>query len=87
MTGNGAVLLDTFAGTPPSRRPFVDAIDVWIGELVGRLRYPRPTIRFDGESGHVGPVTRIGELNDEILGGELGLSADELGVLRASTTI
>lgn len=56
---------------------------------VGNLKYPGCGFFIDGEN----PVQttraapRLGEHNAEILGGELGLSQDDMGVLRAARVI
>lgn len=56
---------------------------------VGTLKYPGAGFLIDGvnsmEARH--PAPRLGEHNAEILGGELGLSAEELGLLRAARVI
>ena len=55
---------------------------------VGRRRYPGNAVRLD-----VTPVSyrrtapTLGQHNDEILGGELGLSVSELAALRAGGVI
>jgi crotonobetainyl-CoA:carnitine CoA-transferase CaiB-like acyl-CoA transferase len=56
---------------------------------VGRLKYPGPGFFMDGAN--VMPADRaaprLGEHNAEILGRELGLSLEELGLLRAARVI
>ncbi len=55
----------------------------------GPLRYPGSGFFIDGENAMAAerPAPRLGEHNLEILGGELGLSARELGLLRAARVI
>ena len=55
----------------------------------GALKYPGPGFLIDGVNPMDGsrPAPRLGEHNAEILGGELGLSTEELGLLRASRVI
>ena len=56
---------------------------------VGSMKYPGPGFLMDGsnpmQAGRAAP--RLGEHNVEVLGGELGLSAEALGVLRAARVI
>jgi crotonobetainyl-CoA:carnitine CoA-transferase CaiB-like acyl-CoA transferase len=56
---------------------------------VGRMKYPSSGFLMDGsnpmQTARAAP--RLGEHNVEILGGELGLSTEELGVLRAARVI
>ncbi len=56
---------------------------------VGSLKYPSPGFLMDEENPMEGSkaAPTLGEHNSEILGGELGLSAEELGQLRASQII
>jgi crotonobetainyl-CoA:carnitine CoA-transferase CaiB-like acyl-CoA transferase len=51
---------------------------------LGKVRYPVLPTRFTSWSGpvHVRPAPTLGQHNDEVLGGELGLSAEELAGLR-----
>ena len=55
----------------------------------GSLKYPGPGIMMDGvnpmEGSRAAPA--LGEHNSEILGGELGLTTEELGLLRAARVI
>ena len=55
----------------------------------GSLKYPGPGFLMDGvnpmEDSKAAPA--LGEHNSEVIGGELGLSAEELGLLRASQVI
>jgi len=55
----------------------------------GSLRYPGPGFLMDGvnpmEDSKAAPA--LGEHNAEVIGGELGLSAEDLGLLRASQVI
>jgi crotonobetainyl-CoA:carnitine CoA-transferase CaiB-like acyl-CoA transferase len=55
----------------------------------GNLKYPSPGFLMDEENPMEGSkaAPTLGEHNSEILGGELGLSAEELGQLRASQII
>ena len=55
----------------------------------GPLKYPGPGFFIDGENTMETsrPAPRLGEHNVEILGGELGLSLRELGLLRAARVI
>ena len=55
----------------------------------GNLRYPGPGFLLDGVNPMDGSraAPALGEHNPEILGGDLGLSADELGLLRAARVI
>jgi len=55
----------------------------------GPLLYPGPGFFIDGENAMdaARPAPRLGEHNAEILGGELGLSLRELGLLRATRVI
>ena len=55
----------------------------------GSLKYPSPGFLMDGENPMKGSKSAptLGEHNAEILGGQLGLSAEELGLLRASQVI
>ena len=56
---------------------------------VGTLKYPGPGFLIDGvnpmETRH--PAPRLGEHNSEVYGGQLGLSVEEMGVLRAARVI
>jgi crotonobetainyl-CoA:carnitine CoA-transferase CaiB-like acyl-CoA transferase len=56
---------------------------------VGRLNYPGPGFFIDGvnpvETARAAP--RLGEHNTEVYSGELGLSTEELGLLRAARVI
>ena len=56
---------------------------------VGPLKYPGPGFFIDGRNGmqNSRAAPRLGEHNAEILGGELGLSPRELGLLRAARVI
>ncbi|HEY7710469.1 MAG TPA: CoA transferase [Candidatus Entotheonella sp.] len=56
---------------------------------VGALNYPGAGFLMDGENSVVAhrAAPRLGEHNQEVYGGELGLSAAELGVLRAAGVI
>ena len=55
----------------------------------GILKYPGPGFLMNGvnpmEGSKAAPA--LGEHNSEIIGGELGLSIEELGLLRASQVI
>ncbi|MCH7713332.1 MAG: CoA transferase [Chloroflexi bacterium] len=55
----------------------------------GNLKYPGPGFMMDGvnpmEGSRAAPA--LGEHNSEILGGELGLTVEELGLLRAARVI
>ena len=55
----------------------------------GILKYPGPGFLMDGvnamEGSNAAPA--LGAHNSEVIGGELGLSAEELGLLRASRVI
>ena len=55
----------------------------------GSLKYPSPGFLMDEENAMDGSkaAPTLGEHNSEIIGGELGLSAEELGLLRASKVI
>lgn len=55
----------------------------------GRLNYPGSGFLMDGENPVVSnrAAPRLGEHNQEVYGGELGLSSAELGVLRAAEVI
>ncbi|MDE2843566.1 MAG: CoA transferase [Chloroflexota bacterium] len=55
----------------------------------GPLQYPGSGFFIDGENAMAAtrPAPRLGEHNVEILGGELGLSLRELGLLRAARVI
>ena len=55
----------------------------------GSLKYPGPGFLMDGVNPMKGSraAPTLGEHNSEIIGGELGLSAEELGLLRASQVI
>jgi len=55
----------------------------------GSLKYPSPGFLMDAENPMFGSkaAPTLGEHNSEILGGELGFSAEELGQLRASQII
>ncbi len=57
--------------------------------IAGSLKYPGPGFFMDGanpmEGSRAAPT--LGEHNSEILGGELGLTVEELGLLRASRVI
>jgi crotonobetainyl-CoA:carnitine CoA-transferase CaiB-like acyl-CoA transferase len=56
---------------------------------LGSLRYPVLPTRFASWTGpvHARPAPTLGQHNEEVLGGELGLSADELARLRADRVI
>ena len=55
----------------------------------GSLKYPGPGFLLDGanpmEGSRAAPA--LGEHNSEILGGQLGLTVEELGLLRAARVI
>jgi len=55
----------------------------------GTLKYPGPGFLINGENPMEGSkaAPSLGEHNSEILGGELGLTDEELGLLRASRVI
>ncbi|MBT98048.1 MAG: hypothetical protein CL902_05405 [Dehalococcoidia bacterium] len=55
----------------------------------GNLKYPSPGFLMDEENAMEGSkaAPTLGEHNSEIFGGELGLSTEELGLLRASQVI
>ena len=55
----------------------------------GSLKYPGPGFLMDGENPMEGskPAPSLGEHNSEIFGGELGLTVEELGLLRAARVI
>ena len=55
----------------------------------GSLKYPGPGFLMDGVNPMDGSkaAPALGEHNSEIIGGELGLSVEELGLLRASQVI
>ena len=55
----------------------------------GSLKYPSPGFLMDAENPMFGSkaAPTLGEHNSEILGGELGFSAEELGLLRAAQII
>jgi crotonobetainyl-CoA:carnitine CoA-transferase CaiB-like acyl-CoA transferase len=55
----------------------------------GRLKYPGPGFLVDGVNPMqtVRAAPRLGEHNAEVLCGELGLSSEELGLLRAARVI
>ena len=57
--------------------------------VAGPLQYPGSGFFIDGENAmdSARPAPRLGEHNVEILGGELGLSLRELGLLRAARAI
>ena len=57
--------------------------------MTGATRYPGLPIAFSALDRHLhrSPPPTLGQHNDEILGGELGLSADELADLRARKII
>lgn len=56
---------------------------------VGSMRYPGPGYLINGRNPMqvTRPAPKLGEHNAEVLGGELGLSIDALGVLRAAHVI
>lgn len=57
--------------------------------MTGEMRYPGLPFRFASRSGGwlTRPPPTLGQHNDEVLGGELGLSSDELDALRAERII
>ena len=57
--------------------------------VAGRLRYPGLPMRFSAIDPRelVTPPPTLGQHNDEVLGGELGLSRDELSHLREAKVI
>jgi crotonobetainyl-CoA:carnitine CoA-transferase CaiB-like acyl-CoA transferase len=70
--------------------PQLEAVDGWVhGEIpgVGPARWPRPPLRFSGESMDTGRVPGLGEHNRSVYGGELGLTDDRLDELRAAGVI
>ncbi|MET0578248.1 MAG: CoA transferase, partial [Ilumatobacteraceae bacterium] len=61
-TGNDAITLDTFGGTPAARSPYVEAIDAWIEELT--TRYTKQDFFEEAQRRGipVGPVNSIADL-------------------------
>lgn len=55
--------------------------------VAGEYPYPGSPVRFDGVAPPTGRAPLLGEHTDEVLGGELGLAADELTSLRAAEVI
>ncbi|MHA7837634.1 MAG: hypothetical protein ACX98W_09270, partial [bacterium] len=57
--------------------------------VAGRKRYPGLPFRLSSREGgwHRSPPPVLGQHNDEVLGGELGLSAEELARLRKEKVI
>ena len=55
----------------------------------GSLKYPGPGFFIDGENPMEGgrPAPSLGQHNSEIFGGELGLTSEELGLLRAAQVV
>jgi crotonobetainyl-CoA:carnitine CoA-transferase CaiB-like acyl-CoA transferase len=55
--------------------------------VAGEYPYVGSPVRFDGQAPPIGRAPLLGEHTDEVLGGDLGLSADELASLRAAEVI
>ncbi len=64
-TGNDAVTLDTFGGTPAARSPFADAIDAWVEELT--MRYAKQDFFEEAQRRGIpaAPVNSIADLVDD----------------------
>jgi crotonobetainyl-CoA:carnitine CoA-transferase CaiB-like acyl-CoA transferase len=76
-----------------ARNPQLDArgfLEVEVHPVTGPHPIPMVPFRYDGRAGRTWTYRAsptLGEHNDEILGGELGLGADELAALRARNII
>jgi crotonobetainyl-CoA:carnitine CoA-transferase CaiB-like acyl-CoA transferase len=55
--------------------------------VAGEYPYVGSPVRFDGQAPPTGRAPLLGEHTDEVLGGDLGLSADELASLRDAEVI
>ena len=78
--------------TVADRNPHLDArgfYETHRHPTLGDVRYPVLPTRFASWSGpvHSAPAPTLGQHNDEVLGGELGLSATELEQLRTDRVI
>ena len=78
--------------TVADRNPQLDArgfYETHRHPTLGDVRYPVLPTRFASWSGpvHRAPAPTLGQHNDDVLRGELGLSADELAQLRADRVI
>lgn len=70
--------------------PQLAAVDAWSAAEVpgaGTLKWPRLPLRFDRQVLDTGAVPAVGEANDEVWGGLLGLGADERARLAAAGCI
>ncbi len=55
--------------------------------VAGRWTYPGPPVRMGGVEWEEGRAPLLGEHNDEVYRGELGLAAEELARLRAAGVV
>jgi len=70
--------------------PQLEAVGGWVEQDLGglgSLRWPRPPLRFSGEGMGTGAVPAVGEHNDAVLGGVLGVQPERLDLLRRSGCI
>lgn len=79
-----ATVDDLFVSPQYEARDFFHPVD---HPVAGELPYPGSPVRFDGVAPPSGRAPLLGEHTDEVLGGELGLSADELASLRDAEVI
>jgi crotonobetainyl-CoA:carnitine CoA-transferase CaiB-like acyl-CoA transferase len=84
VAGYVATVEDLFSSRQLVARQFFQAID---HSSVGEAFYPGAPFRIQGDSWRHGPAPLLGEHNQQIYGGRLGLSSADLARLRGAGTI